>query len=271
MELWTWCAAQALVEVSRHEDGDLPTPYQLSLLIGICMACVGRLRRWVSFRSCRKQKRHARRSSKVLLSAGRVMLLCLLLASLMFIADTIIHYTTQTIEYHKVQLANKLDAHGRGLSEACLTMDRVSNYGMPCSLNSLLSTDEYLSQQVEVLSLYHNTSATSELRTLAVDGQEMSVILPRTTKLSPYQDFRASTIGITTTCKPITQKCNLQAVSTNSKYTSFNCTPNLWGVIGKTANTSVYDPDYTPLSIKIGSNMVYEALPYAKTVVLTSA
>src|ERR1700753_833157 len=106
MQLWAWRTAQSMVEAShlRTED-ELPTPYQLSLLIGILLASPDKMRRYLSYRffrqprigaplppACkslwylsyrcfRQQRKEAPRSPKLLKQAGLMLCLCFLMAA----------------------------------------------------------------------------------------------------------------------------------------------------------------------------------------------
>jgi len=255
MELWTWRTTKAMVEASKLSVDELPTPYQLSLLVGICMASFDRLRRWTSYRSFRTQRRKAPRSPKLLVQAGLVLYLCFIMATLMLAADTLVHYTTKTVEYHQVEETSSVQAFGRGLSQQCLSMNRTANSGFPCSINSLIPTNDYLRQQNEMLFLLHNSSQISEIRVVTADGGEIALLLPRTQHLSPYIDYRASTIGITTQCKPISHLCDFGVWGPNELYSNFSCSSKFWGVLGKTFN-STYDPDVTPLAIRVNTNLL---------------
>ncbi|KAK5048308.1 hypothetical protein LTR84_005978 [Exophiala bonariae] len=254
MDLWAWKIAQSMVEASADvEENGLPTVYQFSLLIGIALASFDRLRRWTSYRSCRRQRKRAQRSPKLLNRAGLLLYLWLFLMGLTFAADTLIHYTTATIEFHKVSQSGNIQSQGRGLSQRCLTMDRIENYGWPCSLNNLESEDDYLQEHNEMLFLSHNSSETSEIHFFQSNVSNFAMLLPKTSTLSPYVDFRASTIGVETRCKPITYRCNLTSWGPSDLYSNFSCSPNFWGILGKTINQT--DSDLSPLALKVGTNL----------------
>ena len=247
-----------MVEATKLPTQDeLPTPYQLSLLIGLLLASPDRLRRYLSYRCFRKQRRKAPRSPRVLLNAGLMLALCFLMATLMFGADTLVHYTTQTVEFDEVKVASLTDASGRGLSLECLTLNRTDNFGYPCSLNNLISDTAFLSERNEMLFLYHNVSQISEIRVVASDLGNTALLLPKTTSLSPYVDFRASTIGITTQCKPITPKCDFGVWGPKKVYSGFFCSPRFWGSLGvPDSNGSVAGVDYPALGFRVDSNMM---------------
>ncbi|KAK6370110.1 hypothetical protein LTR64_005350 [Lithohypha guttulata] len=177
------------------------------------------------------------------------------MAMIMFMADGLIHYTTRTVEVHQAKRSNDIQEFGKGLAQQCLSMDRTANYGLPCTVNNLIPIIDFLRQQNEMLALYHNTSTMSEIRTVEANGQEIAILLPKTSGLSPFVDFRASTIGITTQCRPITHLCNLVPSGIDDMFSQFTCSSNFWGLLGKTTN-GTFDPDYPPLSIKANRNIV---------------
>lgn len=258
MELWTWRTAQSMVEASNlGTDCELPTPYQLSLLIGICMASFDRLRRWTSYRSCRQQRRKSPRSPVPLVQAGRMLYFSLFMVLLAFAADTLIHYTTSTVLFHQVVKVPVVHESGRGLSEQCLSMSRAANFGFPCSLNGLIPTDKFLKEQNEVFRLQKNSSQASEIQMAASDDDNIALLLPWTSGLSPYDDFRASTIGIATRCKPISHVCNFEASGPNGTFSRFNCSSEFWGTLGRPVNASLaYEPDVPPLAFVVGDNIM---------------
>jgi hypothetical protein len=262
MTLWTWRTARSLLRASSKSPArHLPTPYQCSLLIGICLASLDRLRRYTSYRWCR-QRRIASPTPPILTQAGLVLYLIIVLASAMLVADALLHYTTSTVELDDVKVSNTLGASGRGLSQECLQLDRMENYGLPCSLNHFSSEEDYQREHNEVFFLYHNKSQISEIRLLpkysSTQG-DVAVLLPQTQGLSPYVDYRASTIGISTSCKTITKQCDFGVWGPNDMYSRFHCSPNFWGVLGKSANvcddSDSHDPDVPPLAFKLSPNL----------------
>ncbi len=109
----------------------LPTPFQMSLLIGILVASGEQLRGYLGYVVFRK-----RRASipPILHGAAGMMMLTLFLASGVFVADTWLHYTTSTIEtFQNLPPTQPYQALGRGLSDLCLTFNRTQ-IGLPCSI-----------------------------------------------------------------------------------------------------------------------------------------
>lgn len=258
MQLWTWKSAQSMAEASKlPTESELPTPYQLSLLIGILLASPDRLRRYTSYRYFRQQRTAARCSPKTLVQAARMLYLCLAMAILMFAADTSVHYTTRTVQYDQVSVDTTLQTSGKALSQECLAVNRSANYGFPCSVNNLIPINQYLAQKNEMLYLYQNVSQVSEIRMVGSDVGDVALLLPKTQSLSSYVDFRASTIGVTTQCKPITPSCKFGVWGPSNAYSGFYCSPKFWGSLGEAdTNASTTNQDYPPLGFKLSTNMM---------------
>jgi hypothetical protein len=72
-------------------------------------------------------------------------------------------------------------------------------------------------------------------------------------------DFRASTIGVSSHCRPITTGCSLQPTGPQGSYAKFNCSENFWGILNKTPlsdnNATAVDPDVPPLAFKNSKNL----------------
>lgn len=253
---------------SGSDQRDLPTPYQYSLLVGLCLASMGRLRRYISY-----SKEDGVVIPPVLRRAARTLALTLLLACTVFGADTALHYTTSTINFDQVSISPETHAYGRGLSAACLSLNRSENFGLPCSRNSLVAAsdyDVYVAGQNEIFYLQHDTSNTSEIRLVSAPAQppdstpddKVAILIPQSANLSPFRDYRAETTGVITTCEPISSQCTWAALGPDLLYSEFNCSDGFFGVLGKPANTSaggtiISDPDVPPLGFKPGAALQY--------------
>jgi len=198
--------------------------------------------------------------------------LTLLLACLVFAADTALHYTTSTINFDQVSISQTMRTYGRALSSECLNLNRTANLGLPCSRNYALSQTDYeayVAGQNEIFFLQHDTSNISEVRLVSTNtpsasnsSDQVALLIPQSTNLSPFRDFRAETAGVITTCAPITSQCNWTISGPDSMYSQFNCSDNFWGVLGKATNVSatgamVTDIDVPPLGFKPGPWLQY--------------
>ncbi|RVX73514.1 hypothetical protein B0A52_02402 [Exophiala mesophila] len=259
---------QSALVMTRSSSGfdqhDLPTPYQYSLLVGLCLASIGRLWRFFSYSAGKDVV-----IPPVLRRAARMLSLTLFLACVVFAADSAVHYTTSTIAFDRVSVSSEKLSYGRGLSEACLTLNRSENFGLPCSRNGLVAMNDYdtfARGQNEIFFLNHGISNESEILLVDQPGDndtiQAAVIIPQHAILSTYRDYRAETVGVVTTCEPITNQCEWTDGGSNDNYSQFNCSDHFWGILGKmvqidTTGRTVEDPDVPPLAYKPGSAVQY--------------
>ncbi|OQU97675.1 hypothetical protein CLAIMM_03570 [Cladophialophora immunda] len=256
---------------TRLEQHDLPTPYQYSLLVGLCLASMGRLRRYFSY-----AKEDGVVIPPALRRAAQTLTLTLVLACVVFGADTALHYTTSTINFDQISVSDVAHAYGYGLSPACLALNRSDNFGLPCSRNGQLAETDYnayVSSQNEIFYLQRGTSNVSEVQLVDTPPYEpanitssgaakVALLIPQSTGLSPFRDFQAYTTGVITTCEPVTALCNWTSGGPGNYYSQFNCSENFWGVLGKAPNVSdtgmlVGDSSVPPLGFKRGAALQY--------------
>ncbi|KAJ9608470.1 hypothetical protein H2200_007458 [Cladophialophora chaetospira] len=229
------------------QQQDLPTPYQYSILVGLCLASIGRLHRYFSY-----SRGDGIVVPPVLRRAARTLALTLLLACVVFGADTALHYTTSTVSFDAVSVSSETHAYGYGLSPDCLSFNRTANYGMPCTRSGVIAqADEnrYVALQNEIYYLQHGISNLSEIRLAdtpsysppnitSSGAAKVALLIPHTTSLSPFRDFEADTTGIITTCEPISSLCSWVSGGPSLLWSSFNCSKNFWGTLGKAPNVS---------------------------------
>jgi hypothetical protein len=264
MTLWGFKVAQEIRNASVDgKRNDLPTAYQLSLLIGLELASSDRLRRLVSY-SYTSQTR----IPPVLRQAALVLALVNLLSVAVLTSDTMLHYTTSTIPFDQILVSQHRSEFGRGLSQPCLELNRIENGGLPCSINNRLAAENftaYTVSQNEISFLGLNTSTQSEIRILSQQlpaRGDVAALLPQTRTMSPYVDYRGSTIGVATQCKLISDKCDFKVGGPSDLYSYFNCSANFWGTLGKAPliselNTKTQDPNVSPLAFKPAPNVQY--------------
>jgi hypothetical protein len=264
MTLWSFKIAQEIRNASV--DGkryDLPTAYQLSLLVGLELASSDRLRRLVSY-----SHKSQTRIPPVLRQAALMLTLGNLFSVAVLIGDTALHYTTSTVPFDRISVSKHRSEFGRGLSQQCLELNRTENGGLPCSINNQLARENFTAYTVstnEIEFLRMNTSTQSEIRILPKQlpaRGDVAAILPQTRTLSPYIDYRGSTIGVATQCKLISEKCNFKVGGPSDYYSYFNCSANFWGILGKAPliselNTKTQDPNVSPLAFKPAPNVQY--------------
>lgn len=254
---------------SSSEQADLPTPYQYSLLVGLCLASIGRLRRYFSYSAETDVV-----VPPILRRAARNLTLTLVLACIVFGADTAVHYSTSTIAFDQISIPQEKLAYGRALSEACLTLSRLDNLGLPCSRNGITAVDDYdtyAAGQNEIFFLNHDTSSISKIVLVDSDPRkgvnastQVALLIPQPSTLSPFRDFRAETAGVIMTCKAVTNtQCNwTDGVLGEETFSQFNCSDNFYGILGKMASIDdsghmIKDPDVPTLATKPGSVIQY--------------
>lgn len=263
MILWTLPVADSLRQASLEQNyAQLPTPYQLSLVIGLTLASYERLWRYLAylFSTSRSQ------IPSVVHRAAAILMMTTCLALAVFGSDAALHFTTTTIPFDQIRedLVPNLQ-YGRGLLEFCLNFNRLENYGLPCSYDYLETDPNAVEQQNESFRLQHNTSQISEL--LVVEDQslrhgDMIVLAQKSTAADDEVDYKASTIGVSSQCHPITTQCNMRTDPDTVFHTLFNCTDQFWGVLGAAPATSAtfskaIDPNVPGLAYKPAANLEY--------------
>lgn len=232
---------------------------------------MGRLQRYFSY-----SKGEGIVIPPVLRRAARTLALTLLLACIVFGADTALHYMTSTINFDQVSVSPENHSYGYGLSTDCLTFNRTENYGIPCTRNGVIAAtdyDAYVAGQNEIYYLQHGTSNQSEIRladmpsylpsnVTSSGAAKVGLLMPQTAHLSPFRDFQARTAGVVTTCEPISSLCNWTSGGPGEYWSSFNCTENFWGILGKAPNVTdtgmlSYDTSVPPLGFKPGAAFQY--------------
>ena len=263
MVLWSLRTARTIRAAS---DGShythLPTPYQLSLVVGLTLASTERLRRYIGY----VFSKNSSSIPPVLHHAALMLALSVLLAIAVFLGDTALHYTTNTVQFDQVvAVPQPSHAFGRGLSTQCLNFNRTSNFCYPCTLDLEEEQEVMAAQSNEAFFLQHNTSTQSEIRIIGDDtlkNGDLAILTPQAQNLPRGIEYRGSTIGVSTQCLPISSQCNMWANGVDGTHTQFNCSANFFGLLGKAPNiseiyTKAQDPDVPPLDWKPSPNLQY--------------
>lgn len=245
MSLWTLPVARSMINASStNQYSQLPTPYQLSLVIGISLASSQRLWRYYEYMLSRTRST----IPPVLHKTAGMLTFAVLLATAVFVTDTYLHYTTQTIDFDQIAIVTQpTNMFGRALSKYCLDFNRTENYGFPCSMSG--TDPNAVAEQNEIFHLQHNSSSVSEIRFVHTDNLlhgDVALLVPQSQSFSQDVDFRASTIGVSSQCIPITADCDMRYDAQYSSHTLFNCSDNFWGVLGKSPNISEVNGAFYP-------------------------
>ena len=265
MSIWSLRIAQSMRTASSQlQYTRLPTPYQLSLVIGLTLASTERLRRYFGYLFSRSRPS----IPPVVHHAAMILTASIICAAAVFIADTALHYSTSTIPFDVISSnIQPVYEYGRGLSQYCLDFDRIKNLGFPCSYNITIDDPNAAAEVNEIFYLQHNESRTSSIRRIPnpeLPHGDLALLMPQVQSLPANIDFRSSTIGVSTQCQPITSECDMRITNPGVwTHTGFNCSSGFFGVLGKSPNISEFisgfspDPDIPPLGFKPAPNLQY--------------
>lgn len=271
MVLWSLPIAQTLRVASVELDAaHLPTPYQLSLIIGITLASMQRLRRYFGYLLSGSRPQ----IPPVLHKAAMMLTLCVLLACGVFVADTALHYYTETVPFNKYIIQSQaMHSFSRGPSDACLDWNRTYMFCLPCStvmwaVNNYTAEIEAITEENEIFLLQNNNSRNSEIRLLqgtALENADLAILMPQAQTVPSEIDFSSATIGVSTQCSLITQDCNMRRIGYEDYDTQFNCSDSFYGVLGLPpilsdsgdSSNQTADPNVPPLNWKPFLNLQY--------------
>ena len=236
MVLWSLPVAQTIRAASVELNaGHLPTPYQLSLVIGVTLASMQRLRRYFEYLFTGSRPR----IPPVLHKAAMMLTLCVFLACGVFIADTALHYYTETVPFSKYSVHTQvMHSFSHGPSDACLSWNRTDSFCLPCSApmwSSPAAETEAIAEEDEVFLLQNNKSRKSEIRLIqstALENADLAILIPQVQNIPADVDFHGTTIGVSTQCSLFTKECSMRRTGYGNFDTQFNCSDNFYGVLG---------------------------------------
>ncbi|KPI41097.1 uncharacterized protein AB675_8049 [Cyphellophora attinorum] len=221
MTLWHYPTSLKLFESSSEGDTNrLPTPQQLSMLIGLSAGSLEALRKYVLYR-CR---RFRAKKATILTSSAAILLASAILAGLVLLADVGIHNFTSTVPISlSIVEHENIGSNGRGLAPHCIGFDRGNAIAFDSG---------------EIIAMGANRSKINsawQAQDPENPAQDLILLTPQPSLLDSDQDFVASTVAVSTQCFPSTQQCNVrvhEGDSQNDTYILFNCTENFRGVLG---------------------------------------
>ncbi|KAK5057828.1 hypothetical protein LTR84_011829 [Exophiala bonariae] len=238
MALWHIPTACNLAFLTRVGDvQQLPTPHQLSMLVGLSAGSLDELRKYFLYRINK-----VKAEQPVLLSRSACVLsMSAVLAALIFCADTAIHTFTSTVSYNRNTIREEpLLSFGRGISPECIDFDRSLNQGLPCTVvaDATVGANFIARDSGEIISLGRNVSISNTIWKVTADDLQqgdLMVLMPQATNASVGVEYSASTVGVSTQCIPSTKQCQVRMsedTSPEDSYVVFNCTENFRGVLG---------------------------------------
>lgn len=238
MTLWHYHTSIKLERASQSgETRSLPTPQQLSLIVGLSAGSLDELRKYMVYHF----RRSKAKETPLLTASAALLLSAATLAGIVLLADIGIHNFTTTVSISQsVVETNPTQAYGRGLAPHCIDFDRKSNQGLPCTVvaDASVGANAIAFDSGAIISMQANKSDTNsawQVLDTSNPDQDLKVLMPQTTQLDADRDFQASTIAVSTQCTPTTEQCNVRinkSTNPNDTYILFNCTDNFRGVLG---------------------------------------
>jgi len=177
---------------------------------------------------------------------------------LVFLADTWLHITTSTVNFVQINPVTSGANYSLTLNPRCLTSNNSYVASLSgCNLNPA-ATNMFLVNTSQSLQTLNNLSDTIAVFNNGPDPTYTYLGIPPSKALAG-RDYTATTFGMRTACKPISNECNLIAL--DGANTPFMCTNAFKGDLETTPNGWLYTyfTDQT-----MGSNVTYTGIqnPY---------
>ncbi|KAH7346928.1 hypothetical protein BKA66DRAFT_447756 [Pyrenochaeta sp. MPI-SDFR-AT-0127] len=205
LTLASYPVARKILLASQSEDmNSLPTPYQFTLLLRmVSNSSPSSLWHWLKYCLCWRGKRESQ--SKPLRSMSFVFLIGTILSSLVFLADTWLHFTTKTVVFVQIEPVEHTSLkHNFALKPDCLNVNKTFFGG--CTLNPA-ATATFLMDSSETLGLLVNTSTTANIGTFTKDHEQYAYLgVPALPAIADI-DYTATSYAVKSTCQPVTKEC----------------------------------------------------------------
>ncbi|KIX94064.1 uncharacterized protein Z520_10090 [Fonsecaea multimorphosa CBS 102226] len=227
MTLCSYPLARKLLRSSHQDAVDkLPTPYQLTILLELRNGSLKSL--WNYFRY--SSRKAGNKPIAALSNLAKIFMLATLCGWLILAADTWLHVTTSTVPYVGVTAYfPPLWSFGRGLPAGCY-LD-----GATCSMMDT-GVVWLLGGTPEPFRTLYNISDVTRISTFELEGQSYAYVADAMSvsdvndDWGAQWDFLASTFAISTTCTPITSRCN--PTTNSSSCVNFQCSEAFSGSLG---------------------------------------
>ncbi|PMD35074.1 hypothetical protein L207DRAFT_588563 [Hyaloscypha variabilis F] len=195
MVLVSYPVACTLLDASKDKKTDnLPTPYQLSMLLGTLNGTFGSLWNWLMY--------------------------------LIIIADTWLHATTSTIQiWQAVPGIPSVSTFGRGFASGdCVTI--TETYTNPCSVSVGEHGPYFIYGAAESFATLANDSSQNSLLLFQYKGKSYALITDA--NIPQETSYQARTFAVTTQCTLIDDKCGLISGAASTVY---NCSEEFSGYL----------------------------------------
>ena len=164
-----------------------------------------------------------------------------------WVADTWLHVTTTTVLIAKITPINTPTENydGFGLPEPCRGiynnwLDPNATVLPGCDSDSQ-SAGTPGGQSADGFQIMNNLSSSHQVLTSSLNGVSFSFLAPQ--NLGPLIDYTTTTIAISSSCAPTSQKCQLQTqVNQTNDMPQFNCSETFHGVFGEQLYSAEFPP-----------------------------
>ena len=230
MVLFSFHVASGLRKQLRTRDtSQLPTPYQLTLLLELFAASISSRWRWLKYYFWR----HRNRDNSALRLAAVFLAISTCLSYVTWGLDTWFHVATTTIQFPQITPVEvPTHSFGRVLSDECVEFFKNwdpfhgATQANTCIVEISGSANNGLSDPTEAIATINNISAQNQISTISFGNNSYTYLGPTNPPID--LDFRASTVALHTDCEPVGKKCNLTDRGLSQP---FNCSPSFSGDI----------------------------------------
>ncbi|KAJ5389220.1 uncharacterized protein N7496_000288 [Penicillium cataractarum] len=230
--LVSYPVAKGLLTASEnHEVAQLPTPFQLSLIVRmISSGSFSALWSWFMYSyGWRGKREHQVRAIK---SLTTVLSLGILLSTLVIVTDTWLHFTTKTVNFIQPDVNPDASGLGFGVYQNCTNVDSSL---LSCNLNNPASGDVLL--HPDPMRVLSNISDTMTIPIFSVGQDQYAYVAnPEISRLS-LLDYTVSTYAIHSQCSPITSQC-MNSNDVSGVRTTFSCPFAFQGAVNTAVGAS---------------------------------
>lgn len=231
MVLFSFYVASGLRKQLRTRDtSQLPTPYQLTLLLELFAAGISSLWKWQKYHFWR----HRNRDNSALRLSAVFLAISTCLSYVTWGLDTWFHVATTTIQLPQITPVEvPTNSFGRVLSDEWVEFFKNwdpfhgATEANTCIVAIGGSANNAMSDPAEAFATINNISAQNQISTISFENNSYTYLGPVNPPIG--LDFRASTIALHTDCEPVSKKCNLTDQGLSQP---FNCSPSFSGDIG---------------------------------------
>lgn len=228
-------ARRFLVAVQNNQAPQLPTPYQLSLILRM-LASGGpaSLWHWVSYTIGWKSYRESQPG--LLKTMVSILFTGLIISILVFATDTWLHFTTKTVNFTQVTPNATESNLSYILSPNCTNINSTFEGG--CTLNPA-ATAVFVLNGPTVLKVLGNISDTINVQTIPLsDGLQYAYIGNTPHPQFASIDYSAQTWAVQSSCTPVTSEC-MDSNRFSGPHSPFDCTFAFQGTLQSNPNNDM--------------------------------